>query len=132
MPNKLKTTINGLQFLFTHYHLNDEEELLPIDDSSSARKMDRLYESEDVDVVCFGHHHILHHIRSSKRIYVNPGALGCNTKACAPYAIIQIEKQGCINCTFKEVSYNNEKFLLDYENKNVSAKDTLLRIFYGN
>lgn len=132
MPKKIYTTIEGMTFLFVHYHLNDADELLPIDGSPSANKLDQIYEGEDVDVVCFGHHHILHHFKSNERLYVNPGALGCNIKASAPYAIIQIEKEGRIHCQFKEVSYHNETFLSDYENKNVPAKETLLRIFHGN
>src|SRR5699024_10282544 len=79
-----------------------------------------------------GHHHILYHFRGSNKIYINPGSLKCNSKPVANYAIINIKDDGCINCTFKEVLYDNQEFLLNYYEYDVLAKEALLNIFHGN
>jgi len=132
MPKRIGTTINGKKFLFLHYHLNDQNQFISIDSTPTAAKLDSSYVSEDVDIVCFGHHHILHHFRGSNKIYINPGSLGCNSKPVANYAIINIKDDGCINCTFKEVLYDNQEFLLNYYEYDVPAKEALLNIFHGN
>ncbi|WP_084723798.1 metallophosphoesterase family protein [Virgibacillus chiguensis] len=132
MPKRIEITINGKKFLFLHYHLNDKNQFLSIDNNPSATKLDNFYVNEDADIVCFGHHHILHHFRGSHRIYINPGSLGCNSKPVANYAIINIKNDGCINCTFKEIQYDNQEFLRDYYKYNVPDKEALLSIFHGN
>lgn len=132
MPKRLETMINGKKCLFQHYHLNDENQFLSIDSAPTASKLDNIYSNEDVDIVCFGHHHTLHHFRSSKSTYINPGSVGCNSKAVAHYSIINIDDNGCINCTFKEIQFDNRDFLLKYYEYDVPAKDTLLSIFHGN
>lgn len=132
IPKKIKTTINGKKFLFLHYHLNGQNQFLSIDSNPSATKLDNIYVNEDVDVVCFGHHHTLHHFKGSHGIYINPGSLGCNSKPVANYVIINIKDDGCINCTFKEIQYDNQEFLLNYYKYDVPAKEALLNIFHGN
>lgn len=84
IPKKLYAEYNGKKLLFVHYHLNEENQFIPIDQQPTIKKLDELYKASDVDVVCFGHHHILHHFRSKERLYINPGALGCYHKPLAP------------------------------------------------
>ncbi|MCR8968434.1 metallophosphoesterase [Facklamia sp. 7083-14-GEN3] len=132
IPKRIETTINGKKFLFVHYHLNDQYQFLSIDPEPSTTKLDSLYQDEDIDMVCFGHHHVLHHFRGKHRIYINPGALGCHSKPIANYVIINIENNGCINCLFKEIPYDNHEFLLNYYKYDVPAKESLLSIFHGN
>lgn len=94
-------------------------------------KLDEQYQDNDADIVCFGHHHVLHHFKSSERTYLNPGALGCNSKPVAPYAILNV-KDNSVDCTVKEVQYDNREFLLNYERLDVPARNSLIRIFHGN
>lgn len=131
IPKKLYAEYNGKKLLFVHYHLNEENQFIPIDQQPTIKKLDELYKTSDVDVVCFGHHHILHHFRSKERLYINPGALGCYHKPLAPYAILNIGAEG-ISVTFKEVAYDNREFLLAYDKLKVPARDFILRVFYGN
>lgn len=131
IPKKIECVINNKKFLFLHYHMNKDNQFLSIDMNPSAEKLDNLYKTQDVDIVCFGHHHVLHHFKGDK-IYLNPGALGCNFRAVATYGIVNINDDGSVDCKVKEVIYNNERFLLNYHKYNVPAKNTLLRVFYGN
>jgi predicted phosphodiesterase len=84
-----------------HYHLNEKNQFVPIDQQLTIEKLDELYKTFEVDVVCFGHHHILHHFKSKERLYINPGALGCYHKPLAPYAILNISAEG-ISVTSKK------------------------------
>lgn len=131
IPKKIESVINNKKFLFVHYHMNKNNKFLSIDINPSVEKLDNLYKTEDVDIVCFGHHHALHNFKGDK-VYLNPGALGCNSKAIATYAIISIKDDGCVDLKINEVSYDNKQFLLNFDNYNVPARKTLLRIFYGN
>lgn len=132
IPEKQHIDIHGKQFLFVHYHLNQNEVFKPIDRKPTSDKLDELYGSTNDDVICFGHHHIIHHFQSENRLYVNPSALGCTTKPLAPYAIIQIGGFGQINTSFIEVPYDNKAFLQLYNQLHVPAKDTILSIFHGD
>lgn len=132
IPKKLECIINSKRFLFLHYHMNDDNRLLSIDINPTFEKLDDLYKAENVDIVCFGHHHVLHHFKGKDRIYLNPGALGCNSKPVATYATVSVKDDGCVDCNVKEVAYDNKDFLLNYHRYDVPAKNTLLRIFHGN
>lgn len=132
IPKRLECVINNKKILFLHYHMNNSNQFLSIDTNPSALKLDDLYKTVDADIVCFGHHHVLHHFKGKHRVYLNPGALGCNSRPVATYAIISIKDDGCVDCNVKEVAYDNKKFLLNYHRYNVPAKNTLLRIFHDN
>ncbi len=132
IPMEKYETINGKNFLFVHYHLNESGKFLPIDESPSTLALDKLYEHANVDVVCFGHHHTVHHFKSKERLYLNPGSLGCNRASLAPYSTIQVGDSGQINVSFIEVPYDNREFLMDYERLDVPAKEFILKIFHGD
>ncbi|WP_112180436.1 metallophosphoesterase family protein [Paraliobacillus zengyii] len=123
--------LDEINFLFLHYHLNEKDEFLQIDNQPSTKRLEEIYEGTDYDVVCFGHHHAIHHFKSKNRLYVNPNSLGCTPKAFVPYSKLQIGKSGAIDVSFLEVPYDNKEFLLAYEQLNVPAKDIILKVFHG-
>lgn len=132
IPKKSTAVYNGQKFLFTHYHLNDDESLLPVDYEPTVKKLDAHYQESQADMVCFGHHHVVHHFKSRERIYFNPGSLGCQHKPLAPYAIITVGEAGNIDVSLKEVPYDNKEFLLSYSRLPIPAKEFVLKNFYGN
>ncbi|HWK23601.1 MAG TPA: metallophosphoesterase family protein [Ureibacillus sp.] len=132
IPKKLVENINGKKFLFIHYHLDESNSFLPIDEQPSTKELDRIYENSNVDIVSFGHHHTVHHFKSKDRIYLNPGSLGCNHVPLAPYATVRVGEAGQVDISFKEVPYDNREFLLSYEKLNVPAKEFILKVFHGN
>ncbi|UOQ83618.1 metallophosphoesterase family protein [Gracilibacillus salinarum] len=131
MPMTREQTINGKHFLFLHYHIQEKKQFSPIDCHPSAEKLDTLYQHSKADVICFGHHHVIHHFQSNKKLYLNPGALGCNHHPFAPYATIQIGNEGQMDISFKEVAYDNKDFLLAFQTLRVPASAYILKNFYG-
>jgi predicted phosphodiesterase len=117
--------------LFLHYHMNENNRFISIDKHPSAEKLDQLYKDSNADIVCFGHHHTLHHFKTKHRHYLNPGALGCNHQPIAPYAILNIKENG-LDVTVKEIPYDNREFLSAYEKLKVPARDFILKIFHGD
>jgi predicted phosphodiesterase len=61
IPVKLNTKINGKKLLFLHYHITENNKLLSIDNHPSVSMLDEIYGTSETDVVCFGHHHTVHH-----------------------------------------------------------------------
>lgn len=132
MPTTLNTVYNGKKFHFTHYHLNDQNEFISVDKEPTGVKLDELYSTSSADVVCFGHHHVIHHFKTKDRLYLNPGSLGCYHKPFASYAILSIGESGEIDVTLREVPYDNKQFLLGYLRLNVPDSEYILKIFHGN
>ncbi|RLL40110.1 metallophosphoesterase [Oceanobacillus piezotolerans] len=131
IPNRQFRNINGKNFLFIHYHLNEKDEFMPIDNQPTIGKLDAIYENSDADVICFGHHHIVHHFKSKQRLYLNPSSVGCSHKPLTSYVKLHVGENEQIDTSFIEVPYDNKEFLLSYEKLNVPDRNNILRIFYG-
>ncbi|GIN37261.1 metallophosphoesterase family protein [Heyndrickxia oleronia] len=132
LPLKIEKKICNKHFLFVHYHLNDNQTFQSIDRRPTLEKLDECYRKQSIDIICFGHHHMIHHFKSNKRLYLNPGSLGCNHNPVAPYCTIHVNDSNQLSNTFNEVPYDNRQFLLAYEKLNVPAKDFILNVFHGD
>ncbi|MFJ7726649.1 metallophosphoesterase family protein [Neobacillus sp. NPDC097160] len=132
LPTTAVAEYNGKRLFFVHYHLDEHGNFLPVDYDPTVEKLDFLYRASDADIVCFGHHHVIHHFKTMKRLYLNPCSLGCFHKPLAAYAILTIGEQGEIHVTFREVPYDNKTFLLGYSKLNVPDADYILKMFHGN
>ncbi|NGZ76931.1 metallophosphoesterase family protein [Saccharibacillus alkalitolerans] len=130
LPQTLEIEAEGLRLLMTHYHRSGGE-LDPIDEAPSGTKLDRTYANSPYDLVCFGHHHPIHHFQTERRTYVNPGALGCGDRAAARYAIAELQN-GTIRVHLLGVAYDNRDFLESFERLQVPDRDFILRVFHGN
>lgn len=97
----------------------------------SRTKLDARYQGTAHDLVCFGHYHILHYYKTDQRVYMNPGALGCNDLAIARYGIVDLQ-EGKVGVKFIGVPYDNMEYLKSYERLNVPDRAFLLKAFHGN
>ncbi|WP_307067193.1 metallophosphoesterase family protein [Alkalibacillus filiformis] len=132
IPYTLRRQINGVSFLFLHYHMKKEPQFLPVNYDPSIDELEKLYHHEQSKVVCFGHHHVVHHFKNDHQLFINPGALGCSHNPTAQYATITVGDKGNINTSFFEVPYDPTDFLQGYEQLQVPARDFILTNFYGN
>jgi putative phosphoesterase len=132
MPSSLTETYNGKNLHFTHYHLNNQGNFMEVDYEPTEEKLDQIYNPSDADIICFGHHHVIHHFKTKNRLYLNPGSLGCSQRPFAPYMILTIGENGEININFLEVPYNNKEFLLGYKRLNVPDFEYILKVFHGS
>ncbi|MHA7967296.1 metallophosphoesterase family protein [Paenibacillus sp. CAU 1782] len=138
LPRIMTPAHDVKQLLLHHYHMTEQKKFAPISDDPFASiekdptpdKLDLQYDGCDADIVCFGHHHTKHFFISNKRIYLNPGSLGCYDLPAARYAVLNIG--GRIDVSFKEVPYDNKEFLASYHRLGVPDSDFILKIFHGN
>lgn len=129
-PKQLSYSVDDKQLLFTHYHLDHEHWFLPIDKQPSIDRLDQIYSKTAYQLVCFGHHHIVHHFVSSRRVFFNPGSLGCYHLPYARYGVVNITEDG-INMESLEVPYDNKRFLQTYHELKVPEREFILKIFHG-
>jgi putative phosphoesterase len=130
LPKSLEIEIEGHNLLMIHYHMKDNK-LESIEKEPTGLKLDSRYEGSLYDLVCFGHHHPVHLFKTNKRIYLNPGALGCNDHPKARYAIVELQKNN-LNVNLNEIVYNNKEFLKSYEKLEVPDREFILKIFHGD
>lgn len=130
LPKSIDKEVEGQHVPLTHYHMSDNK-LDDIDREPSGVKLDAKYKETSYDLICFGHYHILHYFRTARRVYMNPGALGCNEFAVARYGIAEFHKDR-LDVKFTAVTYDNRQYLQAYERLNVPNKDFILKAFHGN
>lgn len=130
-PSTLELEINGVEVVFCHYPRDpDGNGLAPIVKDPSAVDLDRLFGGQRCEVVFYGHHHPRSDVRGRAR-YVNPGALGCNALGQARIAILAVQDDGRWDVSLRAVPYDASGLLPDYEERDVPARETILRIFHG-
>jgi putative phosphoesterase len=132
LPVTIQITINGTNLLCIHYHLDQQGNYLKTDYEPTEKKLDKHYQQSEANIVCFGHHHVVHFFKTKDRLYLNPGSLGCFHKPLASYAVLSIGDFGELKVNLKEVSYDNKHFLLGYKKLQVPDSDYILKVFHGN
>lgn len=65
------------------------------------------------------------------KIYINPGSLGCSFNKYADFAVLEIEEEKLIKCTFESLKYNKMLVINDYLKYEVPDKEFILTNFYG-
>jgi putative phosphoesterase len=138
LPRLLNVTIDSYSILMIHYQIENSKLDVHIsrDHFSSivepnTENMETLFFDKKVDLICFGHHHPLHYFTGKHTVYLNPGALGCNHKPLAPYAIVTV-KNNDIEVSLKEAVYDNTAFLKSYHTLQVPEREFILKVFHGN
>ncbi|QUW21935.1 metallophosphoesterase family protein [Sporosarcina sp. Marseille-Q4063] len=138
LPRFIRKDISGQSVLFTHYHVESnkvdahisEDPFAPIVEPSPGN-MEALFGPQDVDLICFGHHHPVHFFIGDRTTYLNPGSLGCAEDSVARYAVVTIEVND-IQVELLEAEYDNTGFLMSYEALNVPTRDFILKAFHGD
>ncbi|MDV2581504.1 metallophosphoesterase family protein [Alkalibacillus haloalkaliphilus] len=132
IPYTLRRQINGVQFLFLHYHMKKEPRFLPVNYDPTIDELEKLYDGEQSKVICFGHHHVVHHFKNDHQLFLNPGPLGCSHNPTAQYATITVGDKHNIDTSFFEVPYDPTELLHGYERLKVPAREFILNNFFGN
>lgn len=113
---------------FVHYHLDSAGGYAPVDRAPIGGRLDAHYADAPYRAVCFGHHHPVHQFRTARRLYLNPGALGCCDLPVARYALLD---PATLAVQLREVPYDIRAFLASYERLSVPARSFILRAFHG-
>lgn len=138
LPRVIRDEFNGHRVLFTHYHIDERKVKAPISKDPFSQivepglgNAEKMFSGHSESLICFGHHHPQHFFHNGQTIYLNPGALGCNHKPEAPYAVVEAKDEG-FEVEIKQVTYDNIEFLEAYDKLKVPERDFILRIFHGD
>lgn len=135
LPREIEKTIDTKRFLFTHYALKGKnmpfhEDPFASIHQPSLENMEKLFQAYPIyDCICFGHHHPTHVFENDKTMYINPGALGCNSPNKAKYAICTVDT--AIHWTFIEVAYDGAAFIEQFKQTDIPDKDFILTSFHA-
>ena len=123
-------TWEGVEVTLLHYGLTpDGKDFLPIMDDPTTEQLDEMFGEYQADVVFYGHHHPFADVIGATR-YINPGSVGCQEKAFAPYSIITCT-DGEYTVHHRRVPYDDSTIRADFIAQNVPQRQLLNHIFYG-
>lgn len=130
MPRALAPRHGDAELFVAHYHLNPEQQLLPIDPKPTLAKLDDHYAGHPAATMLTGHHHDGHFFARPGRAYVNPGALGCGLEPVARYAVVTLGAES-IDVQRRVVPYDRGPFLRSYHERSVPNRAFILEHVHG-
>lgn len=119
----------GVRVAFMHYPLGAEMRFAPFVQEPSAANYDALFARYDADLIFFGHQHTAIDVQGRAR-YINPGSLGCQRTAIAPFIVAVFEKDGVV-IEHRSLPYDDTRLFADFERRQVPARDSIYKIFFG-
>lgn len=128
LPEAVWTKIDGARIYIAHYAMSDG--YLPVH-PADGEWLSEVFPA-DADVAVYGHDHCRSIVRHHRRLYVNPGALGCPSDGSdiARAAILTIG--GGISVEPIDVRYDVSAVKAEISRLDYPASGDILRIFYGS
>ncbi|MDI3234992.1 metallophosphoesterase family protein [Exiguobacterium antarcticum] len=135
LPRTIRKTFSGQDVLFTHYAYRDEskaigEEPLAAAVDGTEETLPDLFKGQQASLICFGHHHPKQLVRTKGVTYLNPGALGCQPEAIAPFALVE-QTEGGWQIDVMEVIYDDQPYLEAFHAAAMPEKELLRKLFLG-
>jgi putative phosphoesterase len=130
-PLQIRSEYEGFKVAFQHYALvsaGDGYKLLI--HNATVDDLDELFEHEDADIVFYGHTHPRSDLMGRAR-YVNPGSLGCHSKAVARYCAAEFRRGECRieHCC---EPYDDGELFRAFERRAVPGRAFFYRMFLGD
>ncbi|MGN0610697.1 MAG: metallophosphoesterase family protein [Ruminiclostridium sp.] len=86
--------------------------------------------STDVNYVAIGHTHLpLYAVHWNGKPVINPGSIGCGKDGIARFAVMDIN-DSLVDISYKQLKYDKEKVITDYNKNKVPCKDKFISMFY--
>lgn len=129
VPLQRMIEISGKRFLMVHSRVTSVVDFPLLYEKKSLEEFIADYDI-DVDYVLIGHTHFpLHAVHWNWKPILNPGSLGCGKDGIARFIIIEIEDE-IVNITYKQLKYNKERVIHDYEKNLVPYAERFIEMFY--
>ncbi len=135
LPRTISKVVESRRILFTHYAYRDvramigEEPLRPTVDGNKET-LPQLFADTSATLICFGHHHPRQFVQVNGTTYVNPGALGCQPEAIAPFAVVSGDSENW-DVEFMDVPYDDAAYLESFNASDMPSKELLRKLFLG-
>ncbi len=129
-PKKNIINKGDFKILMIHSRKNDIKGMpLIYNDNLDAFVKD--YEEFNSDIVLFGHTHEKLYIEHNKKIFINPGSLGCSKNGTIDFVVLKIHNDKKLEVDFKALKYDKKELINDYSKNNVPDKKFLLKTFFN-
>ena len=129
-PYVLELDLDGVRTAFVHYALTPSgQDFQPVMRDATAAELDKMFEPQDAQLVFYGHNHLQSDLKGRAR-YVNPGSLGCNSKALARYCVIEIRGRQ-YQVEHHSVPYDDGALPKAFEQRAVPEREFIYRAFFG-
>lgn len=130
-PYFLELAVESIRAVFCHYpRIPDGSGFASIVRDAAPAAFDQLFGVHQSDLYFYGHHHPTSDMSGQER-YVNPGALGCSTIPHARFAVLSVLDDGSWNVQLHAAGYDPTDLFRDFERREVPARATILRAFFG-
>jgi predicted phosphodiesterase len=129
-PYAIHDAFAGVRVTFTHYGRDASGRgFVPIVPEPRSRDLDTIFEQDQADLICYGHHHPASDLTGRAR-YVNPGALGCSPTATARFLTVAFA-DGAYVLERHAVPYDPTDLVRQFEERDVPARAFIRAAFFG-
>jgi predicted phosphodiesterase len=129
-PWMIDRTFAGVNVRFQHYALaTSGKNFAPILRKPSAEVLEAHLSSADARIVFYGHTHRFAD-QSARIRMINPGSLGCQREAQAPYTVVEFH-DGLFSVEHFVVPYDDGLLWKDFEERQVPERYLLYSAFFG-
>lgn len=131
LPKEITYEIDGKHIYVVHYPMKEDGSLKKHIKVANLKENEEMFSDIDADIYLYGHTHTSVFNKSSNKIYINPGALGCPGKTNnAPYGILEINTNK-IEYKQSVAKYNAEDVIEDIKKIAFPGYRAILKLFYG-
>ena len=131
LPKEITYQAEGKYIYVAHYPMKEDGSLKKHIKVANLKENEEMFSNIDADIYLYGHTHKNVCNKSSNKIYINPGALGCPGKTNnAPYGILEI-KDNEIDYKQSVAKYNVKDVIEDIKKIAFPGYKDVLKLFYG-
>jgi len=129
-PWSIEREFYGFKLAFMHYALGEDgKSYQPFISDPTSEGFDKLFHSQ-ADTIFYGHSHVPSDLQSRSR-YLNPGSLGCQKTATAPYLLVDITDQE-MQIHKRSFPYDDRSLYEAFETRDVPEREFIYKAFFGS
>ncbi len=129
-PWMMDVEFAGVSVRFQHYALDASgRDFAPMLRDPAAAELEAHFGSPDAQLVCYGHAHQFTDLKTKTRL-INPGSLGCQREAVAPYLVLEFVC-GSYKVEHHHIPYDDRCLYQDFEERKVPERAFLYDAFFG-
>jgi predicted phosphodiesterase len=139
-PYVIAQVVEGVRLTFTHYGLQKgglqkglqkgRPAFAPIIGDPTPADLEEMFAPHESDILFYGHHHPASDIAGEHCRYVNPGSLGCQPEAVAPFVVLVCEN-GRYQLSKHMTLYEDAPLFQAFEQRRVPERAFFYRAFFG-
>lgn len=127
-PTLIQHNLGSVTVSFLHYALREDgRSFHPILKNPTAADFDPIFPT--AELVFYGHTHLVSDMQGRAR-YINPGSVGCQKEAVAPY-VMMVVGNGHYIIEPRTVPYDDEPLAKAFADGQVPEQEFLRKIFFG-